>query len=132
MKRQRTAITDQASKNPSVVLRAFAPDTEFVLTLDGWMLMESLDLPITRGERPKSRDLIIAMLVMTDEVAVRKAIRTRKIDELVKSATKGKSVGDIMAFAAKVTEAVEQAFEPSDTGVETVKKDSAEPAGGSA
>lgn len=129
--KRKNSIQSQASKNPSVVLRAFAPETEFVMSLDGWMLLESMDIGLTRGERPTTRDLIIAMLVMTDIDAVFKAKRTRKLDALISEATEGRSVGDIMGYADKVTSAVEAAFEPSDTGTETEKKPSPDADGGS-
>ena len=129
---KRNSIADQASKNPSVVLRAFAPETEFEVTLDGWMMMEAMGLALTRGERPSTRDLIVAMLIMTDIDAVRKAHRSRKLEELISAACKGKSVGDIMAYTAKITEAIEAAFEPTDSGADAgEKKSSPAPDGGS-
>jgi hypothetical protein len=128
---KRNTISEQSSRNPSVVLRAFAPETEYEVTLDGWMFMEALGLALTRGERPTTRELILAMLVLTDLTAVKKAHRGRKLELLIAEAAKGKSVGDIMAYTAKVTEAVEAAFEPTDSGADGEKKSSAAPDGGS-
>lgn len=124
----------QPSGNPSVVLNAFAPETEFVLTLDGWMLLESLDNALTNGTRPKTRDLLLAMLVMTDEEAVFAAKRRGKIDELLSTASAGRKPGDVTGYTEQILAAVEVAFEPSDSGAlrDGEKKSPAAPVGGSA
>ncbi len=126
--------SSSASATPSVVLSAFAPDTEFELTLNGWMLLESLDNALTNGTRPKTRDLLLAMLVMTDEDAVFVAKRRGKIEELLSSASTGKKPGDVTNYTQRILEAVEAAFEPSDSGAlrDGEKKSPAAPAGGSA
>jgi hypothetical protein len=115
-------FTDNSSANPSVVLRAFAPETHFTLTLDGWILLEALESPFVTGQSPGLRDLVIAVLVMTDTAAVADARKNRGFDKLVADATFGKSPGDVMSLVPRITAAIQAAFDPADTGTQTEKK----------
>lgn len=122
-----------SSGNPSVVLRAFAPETCFTLSLDGWILLEAMGSNYTSGALPTMRDTVLAMLVMTDEDAVFEARKKGKIDQLISAATAGKKPGDILCMADKIKEAFEDALNPSDSGADpSEKKSSAAPDGGSA
>jgi hypothetical protein len=129
---KRNLVQEAASKNPSVVLRAFAPENEFVCSLDAWIFLEAMGSPFTTGGKPGLGDLVLAALVMTDTDAVIKARRTGKLDELMKTATKGKRPADVIPLTDALAEAINAAFEPSDSGTEAEKKDSAAPDGGSA
>jgi hypothetical protein len=127
MKRPSTAAT------PSVVLRAFAEDTEYVLDLDGAILLEALDCSFIAGGTPGLRDTLLACLVMTDAAAVRAAHRTGTLDKLLSQASAGKRLADIMGRAEKIAAALEASIAPTDSGCDpTEKKLSAAPAGGSA
>ena len=127
---KRSPMKDPAAGNPRVVLRAFAPETELVMSLQGWMLLEAMDNALTRGERPDTRDIILAVLTMRDAAAVRKAHQVRKLEDLIAAATKGQSVGDIMAYLPTIAAAIEAAFEPTAEPTATgEKKSHAAPAG---
>jgi hypothetical protein len=128
---KRNQIREQASRNPSVVLRAFAPETDFVLTLDGALLLERLECKYITGGKPGLRDLILSILVMTDEDAVLEALRKRTLDKLMSSASAGKTPGDILQLGDKVAQALATAMEPTDSGTPSEKKSSAERDGGS-
>lgn len=131
MKRTNNAI-ETASRNPSVVLRAFAPETPFTLTLDGWILLEALGNGYVTGAAPGLRDTVVAMLVMTDEDAVIEARKNGKLDVLVKSATAGKRPADATQYFKKIEAAFADAVAPADAGTERPeKKSSAAPDGGS-
>lgn len=123
-------IEDAAGKTPSVVLRAFAPETEYVLSLDGYLLLEAIGSPLTKGQVPGLRDIMIALLVMTDTDAVTKARRTGKLDSYISAASAGKKPGDILALAEKVKAAFEEALAPTEDGVTHEKKPSTASAGG--
>jgi len=134
MKRKNN-IAAQASKNPSVVLAAFAEETEYVLDLDGAILLESLGCAfITGGGSPGLRDTLMAMLVMTDIDAVRKAMRTPGgLQKLLDAASKGRRLAHIMGQADKIAAALEASLAPVMSGATsaTEKKSSAAPDGGS-
>ena len=131
MSKRQNPIAAAASKNPSVVLRAFAPDTEYVCSLDAWIVLEALGSAFTTGERPGMRDVVIAALVFTDIDAVFAARKTGKLDELVAKATAGKRPADALPLTDKIGEAIKAAFDPSDSGADPEeKKSSAAPAGG--
>ena len=83
---KRNPIAEAAGKTPSVVLAAFAPDTEFSLSLDGWILLESMRNPYVLGQPPGLRDTVLCMLVMTDEDAVFEAKKRGRIDKLIADA----------------------------------------------
>ena len=53
---KRNVIKEAASKTPSVVLAAFAPETEYTLTLDGWILLEALGCAYVTGGKPGMRN----------------------------------------------------------------------------
>lgn len=125
------SITEAASRNPSVVLRAFAPETAYTLTLNGWILLEALESPFTIGGRPGARDVLLAALVMTDEEAVLKARKAGRLDALLAAATAGKRPAAIIALTEKVGAAIAAAFDPAGDETGTEKKSSAAPAGGS-
>ena len=118
--------------NPSAVLRAFAPDTPYVLTLDGYLLLEALGSPLATGAKPGMYDMTLAALVMTEEAAVYAARRAGKLDELVRSATAGKRPADIMAITPAIIAAIAAAFDPVNTSasIPSEKKSSPAPAGG--
>lgn len=124
-------ITEAANRTPSVVLRAFAPETEFECTLDAWLLLEALKSPLCNGETPGMRDLLLASLVFTDIDAVHRARKTGKLDDLLASATAGKRPADLLGLPEKVTAAIQAGFAPLDDGTDPAeKKSSAAPAGG--
>lgn len=127
---KRNPIEEAKNRNPSVVLRAFAPETEFECSLDAWLLLEAMGSPLCQGETPGMRDLLLAALVFTDISAVRAARKTGKLEDLLAQATAGKRPADIADLPAKVTAAIRAGFEPLDSGAETEKKSSAAPAGG--
>ena len=117
--------------NPSAVLRAFAPETELVLTLDGYILLEAMESPLTTGQKPRIYDLVLAALVMTDESAVLAARRAGKVEDLIRANTAGKRPADIVALTPLITAAIAAAFDPVHTGaISTEKKSSQEPVGG--
>lgn len=131
MKRKTVTAAAAAGVTPSIVLRAFAPDTEFVLTLDGYLLLEALGCAFLRGQFPGMRDIMLAALVMTDCPAVQKAHRQKRVDALLGEAYAGKKPGDILALADAVRTALEDALAPTDDGgVEREKKHSSASAGG--
>jgi len=114
MKRRTQTRSDSA--NPAVVVAAFAPDTEYVLSLDGWILLEALGSPFTRQEAPGSRDVVLAALVMTDEDALLAARRNNTLEKLLATATAGKRPADILPLIPKLTAAINAAFEPASGG----------------
>lgn len=131
MKRKPLSDLSRPRGNPTVVLRAFAPETEFVCDLDAWILLEALESPFTLGEKPGLGDLVTAALVMTDYDAVSAARRTGKLDELIHKATAGKRPADVMHLPEKLGAVIEAAFAPTHSGAEgQEKKSSAAPAGG--
>jgi hypothetical protein len=131
MKRKSSAPSSSSSANPSVVLRAFAPETCFTLSLDGWILLEALESNYTAGRAPTMRDTVLAILVMTDEEAVFAARKKGKIEDLIAAATAGKKPSDVLAMADKIAAAFEDALNPSASGADAgEKKSSAAPAGG--
>ena len=125
MKRPRSS-----SGNPSVVLSVFAPETEFSLSLDGWILLEALDSPFATGGKPTTYDLVLAALVMTDESAVLAARRKGTLEELMSAHTAGKRPADVMGLAEPIAAAIAAAFLPVDHGAASEKKSPAAPAGG--
>jgi hypothetical protein len=122
-----------ASANPSVVLRAFAPETEFTLTLDGALLLEALGCAFITGGTPGIRDAVMAVLVMTDEEAVFEARRKGRFEELMRATTKDRRPADILGLADKIAAALQDAIHPAATGADPAdeKKSAAAPAGGS-
>jgi hypothetical protein len=128
---KRNLIAEQGSRNPSVVLRAFAADTDLTLTLDGWLLLEALENAYVTGGKPTLRDSIIALLVMTDTDAVADARRRGRMDALVREATADRKPGDILAAVPRIARAFEDALQPTHDGAEHEKKSSAESAGAS-
>lgn len=118
---------------PSVVLRAFAPETEFSLSLDGWILLEALGNKFVTGGSPGFRDVVVAALVMSDEDAVFAARRKGNLDALIAEATKGRRPSHAIAMLPKVRAAFDDSLAPADTGAAAgdEKKSSAAPAGGS-
>jgi hypothetical protein len=131
MKRRPSKSPTAGSGNPSVVLRAFAPETCFTLSLDGWILLEALGSAYTTGGQPTMRDTVLAILVMTDEDAVFSARKAGKIEALVAAFTAGKKPGDVLALGDKIKAAFDTALEPSNSGADSSeKKSSAAPAGG--
>jgi len=129
---KKNPILAAASRTPSVVVAAFAPETEYTLTLDGWILLEALGCAYVSGGRPGMRDSILAILVMTDEDAVFEARKKGKIDQLIRGVTKDKRPADIMAQVDKIRAAFDAALDPMDDGANREKKSSAESDGGSA
>lgn len=130
MKRSRNSIAAAAGRTPSVVLAAFAPDTELALSLDGWILLESLRNGYVTGETPGLRDTVVCLLVMTDEDAVFEAKKRGKMDQLIAAATKDKKPGDILSMAEKIRAAFEHAMQPTDSGAEPLEKKSSPAAAG--
>lgn len=129
--KRKNSIAAAASRNPSVVLRAFAPETCFTLSLDGWILLEALGSNYVAGRAPTMRDIVMAILVMTDEDAMFEARKKGRIESLIAAATAGKKPGDILCMADKIKAAFEDALNPSDSGAdEAEKKSSPESAGG--
>lgn len=108
--------------NPSVVLRAFAPETDFTLSLDAWILLEALNSPFAAAGTPGLRDMVIAALVMTDEDAVFAARKAGKFDALVAAATAGKRPADVLGLAERIGAAIAAAFLPADSGASPEKK----------
>jgi hypothetical protein len=119
-----------SNSNPSVVLKAFAPETEYTLTLDGWLLLEALQSGYTTGANPTMRDTILALLVMTDEEAVLKARKAGKIDQLISAFSEGKRPGDVLALGPKIKEAFEAALEPASSGADPSEKKSSQESDG--
>ena len=117
---------------PSVVLRAFAPETDYVLSVNGVMLLEACDSPFISGERtPGMRDIMLAMLVLTDEDAVIAAHRKGALDALIHDAGAGRRPAEVFAQAPKIHAAIAAAMEPVDSGADDdQKKSSPGPAGG--
>jgi hypothetical protein len=116
---------------PSVVLRAFAPETNYTLTLDGYILLEALGCGLMKGTGATMRDMILAILVMTDEEAVMAARKSGRIEALISKFTEGKRPGEIRHLIEKANQAFEEATAPSDTGgAASEKKSSAESDGG--
>lgn len=128
--KRKNQIAAAASKNPSVVLRAFAPETCFTLSLDGWILLEALGSPLTTSGTPGLKDLCLAALVMTDEDAVLAARKSGKLEALLASFTHGKRPADVLGLTDKIHAAINAAFDPADSGVEVEKKSSVAPVGG--
>lgn len=130
--KRKPSTTTSSSGNPSVVLRAFAPETCFTLSLDGWILLETLGCGYTTGAaQPTMLDTVLAILVMTDEDAVLKSRKAGKIEALVSAFSQGKRPADVLALGAKVKQAFEAALEPSDSGADPAeKKSSVAPVGG--
>ena len=128
---KRNRIAEAADRTPSVVLAAFAPETEFECSLDAWLLLEALQSPLCQGETPGMRDLLLAALVFTDLPAVRTARKTGKLEDLLARATAGKRPADLLGLPEKVTAAIRAGFAPLDSGTDSAeKKSSAAPAGG--
>jgi len=128
---KRKPSSTSSSGNPTTVVQAFAPDTEFTLTLDGWMLLEALGSNYTNGERPTMRDTVLAILVMTDEDAVFKARKLGKLEQLIASYTADKRPADVLALGDQITAAFQAALAPSDSGAQpSEKKSSPASAGG--
>jgi hypothetical protein len=119
--------------NPSVVLRAFAPETCFTLSLDGWILLEALGSPYASGGMIQMRDSIILMLAMIDVDALAAARRMgpNAVEDLVLSVSKGKRPAEIVALRPKLEAAVAAALAPISTDAEAPEKKSSQaPAGG--
>lgn len=117
--------------NPSAVLRAFAPEAGFTLTLDGFLLLEALGSAFATGTHPKLYDVVIAAIVMTDEDAVLAARRKGTLDDLVKAFTANRRPADIVALTPRISAAITAAFDPVFTGAAPgEKKSSPAPAGG--
>ena len=127
--KRKNSIAEAASRNPSVVLRAFAADTELVCSLDAWILLEAIGSPFTTAGHPGLGDLVIAALVMADPDAALAARRAGKFDDLVRKATAGKRPADVLALSDKIAAAITAAFDPSDSGADVEKKSSQAPAG---
>lgn len=119
------------SAQPSVVLAAFAPETEYTLSLDGWILLEALGSGFTTGDQPTTRDIVLAAFVMTDEDAMLAARRKGTVEDLLRQATAGKRPADAVALIPKITEAINAAFAPTESGAApSEKKRPPAPAGG--
>ena len=131
MSKRQNPIAAAASKNPSVVLRAFAPETEYTCSLDAWILLEALGSPFAAGGNPGLGDLVTAALVMTDTDAVIAARKSGRFAELLANATKGRRPADVLPLTEKLGMAIKAAFDPVDSGADPAeKKSSAAPAGG--
>ncbi len=128
---KRNAIAEAASKNPSVVLRAFAPETEYVCTLDAWIFLEAIGSPFATAGKPGLRDMLIAALVFTDVDAVIKARRNGKFDAMVAEASAGKMPSDVMPLTDLLGAAIAAGFAPVSDVSNDEKKSSAESDGGS-
>lgn len=132
-KTARKPVTEPSrSANPSVVLDAFAPETELVLSVNGALLLEALDNPHFVGKRtPTLRDTIIAALVMIDDTAVSQAQRRGKLDDLIREFSSDHSMPEVLSLFPKVTAAIAAALTPLDSGADPdEKKSSAAAAGG--
>jgi hypothetical protein len=133
MKRRPSKSPTAGSGNPSVVLRAFAPETCFTLSLDGWILLEAMQSPYAGGGTIQMRDSVILMLAMIDVDALEAARRMgpKAVDDLVLSVSKGRRPAEIVALRPKLEAAVAAALDPISTDTEAPeKKSSPEPAGG--
>lgn len=125
-------IAEAAGRNPSVVIQAFCPETEYTLDLDGCILLEALQSPFLTGGAPGIRDTLLASLVLTDADAVLRARRNNRIDDLIRDASRGRRPADLIALGTKISAAIAAAFAPLQTGTEPAeKKSSLAPAGGS-
>jgi hypothetical protein len=119
------------SATPSIVQQAFLPETEYVLTLDGALILEALGCRYLTGGQPGLRDIILSILVMTDEDAVILAHRKGQVDKLIQSVTAAHSLGEVLRLGDKVGEALQAALNPTESGVENDEKKSyAAPDGG--
>ena len=68
--KRKSAKSAATAGNPAAVLRAFATEAEFILTLDGFLLLEALGSAFATGTHPKLYDVVLAAIVMSDEDAV--------------------------------------------------------------
>jgi len=110
---------------PTTVLDAFAPETEYVLSVDGVMLLEEFESPFITGERcPGMRDILLAILVLTDEDAVLDAKRKGKVDDLIRGISKGRRPAEVLAQGPKITAAMNAALAPLDSGADADEKKS--------
>lgn len=124
---------------PSIVLRAFSPDTGLELSLEGTLVLEALDCAfITGSHKPGVRDSMLALVAMTDLDTLKAARRTGKVDELLEALGREKKPRELMALLPRIAEAVRIASEPAAGGEDDAgadlsfleKKSGADAAGG--
>ena len=102
---------------PSIVRRAFAPETQYTLDLEGMLLLESLDCALVTGSRkPGLRDTILALLVLTDLAAVKKARSSKGVQGLIDAAVKGRKPAELFGLQERIVEAIKLACEPAPEG----------------
>ncbi|MEO5915561.1 MAG: hypothetical protein ABIS50_15110 [Luteolibacter sp.] len=126
------SILEAASKNPSVALRAFAPEVDYILTMDAWMLLEALESPYVSGGKLQMRDTMVLLLAMTDTDTLFAAKRKGPdaVEDLLRAAGRTLRPQAVMDLRPKIEAAIDAAFDPLPPG-EAEKKSSAAPVGGS-
>lgn len=102
------------SATPSIVLAAFAPETELELTLEATLILEALDCGfITGSHTPGIRDALLALLAMTDLPALKAARKRGTIDELLETAGRSRKPSALLAMVPAIAEAVRLATDPA-------------------
>ena len=133
MSKRQNPIAAAASKNPSVVLRAFGADTEYTLTLDAWILLESIGSPYVCGGSLRMTDSIALLVAMTDPDALLAAKRKgpNAVEDLCLMVAGKRRPAELVALRKALEAAVNAALAPLDSGADPAeKKSSARAAGG--
>jgi hypothetical protein len=128
---QATAATQ--GRNPSVVLEAFVPKTDLVVSVQDLLRLERIGSPLLLGGRVSLADWIIAHGVLTAWTDLEKAWRKNALEKWVDAQAAILAPGDLTKLTAQVSAAIEAALKPStaDQGSDPEKKSSAESVGGS-
>jgi hypothetical protein len=99
---------------PSVVLAAFAPETEYDLDVEAVLVLEALDCAyITGSRRPGVRDAMLSLLAMTDLAALKDARRRGTVEELIAAAGRGRPPRELMARLPAIAAAIAAATGPA-------------------
>ena len=107
-------------KTPSVVIAAFAPETEYDLDVEAVLVLEALDCAyITGSRRPGVRDAMLSLVAMTDLPALKDARRRGTVDELLASVGRGRPPRELMERLPAIAAAIAAATGPAPETPET-------------
>lgn len=120
---ERNPIEEAASRTPSIVLDAFAPQAALVLTLDAWLLLEALGSPYIIGGTITMRDTVLFYLALADADGLFAARAGGSLDELVHTWAKGRTPQEVLALRPQLAAALAAALAPaSGSGADDAKK----------
>ena len=114
-------------KTPTTVTAAFLPETEYILDVEGTLILEALDCAWITGSRPPGfRDTLLAHLAMTDLAALKRARQSGTVDALLAQRGRGQPPREVMAQLPAIAAAIKAATDPAATPEPTGDDDSPE------